>query len=67
MLYFGALVADLHAQVGDADACAGESPERRQAAPVPALRQELLLQPPARPARPRPYGWAESFYFRLKI
>lgn len=44
--------ADLHAQVGDADARQGaiEAARGEQAAPVPAMPQVLLIQPPARPA-----------------
>lgn len=43
---------NLHAQVGDADARQGavEAAGGEQAAPVPAVPQVLLLQPPAGPA-----------------
>lgn len=44
---------DLHAQVGDADGGKGAGPRRHQAAPVPAVPQELLLEPPAGAAHPR--------------
>lgn len=48
-------LADLHAQVCDADAQSGGAPQRGEAAPVPAVPQVLLLQPSAGAAHPGPH------------
>ena len=47
--------ADFYGEIGDADARAGRAPQRHEAAPVPAVSQVVLVEPPAGAAHPRPH------------